>query len=331
VESLKAQEESLRYQMEATYTTLATNVVSAVIQEASLRSQIAATELLIKQNEEAVQILKKQMEYGYAMAIDLASQESSLAQAQQLLPPMQKQLDQTRDLVRALVGATPDTSLDDNFNLSALHLPEELPLTLPSTLVEQRPDVRAAEEQLHAAVAGVGIAIANRLPQFTINGGMGGNANNLDWLFQTGGPFWSLTGGVMQTLFDGGTLRHRQSAAEEAVIQAEAQYKNTIITAFQNVADTLHAIQSDADSMKACNDAERSARTVQDVTAVQYREGYVNYLTLLQAQEAYQQATVTMIQAQTNRLGDVAALYQALGGGWWNRNNDANQMSRKGD
>jgi len=328
VESLKAQEDSLRYEMEATYITLAGNVVAAAIQEASVQAQLDATQAYIDQNAKSVEILHKQQQLGYAMGIDVATQESALAQAQQLLPPLQKQLEQTRDLIRALVGKLPDQDVDACFDFNALHLPTDLPLSLPSKLVEQRPDVRAAEEQMHSASAQVGVAIAARLPQITLSGTIGGNASRVGQMFADGGPFWTLVGGVTQPLFDGGTLLHKERGARQALIQAQAQYRSTVITAFQNVADTLHAIQSDGDGLAAAANAERAAKKAQDLTQLQYRLGYVNFLTLLSAQETYQQSLVALVQAQSNRYGDTAALFQALGGGWWNR---GTEMAESGD
>jgi len=319
VESLKAQEDSLRFDMEATYITLATNVVAAAIQEASVKSQVDATEAFIGQNTKAVEILHNQFRLGYAMGIDVATQEAALAQARALLPPLQKQLEQTHDLIRALCGNLPNEALDDDFDLATLHLPEDLPFTLPSKLVEQRPDIRAAEEQLHSASAQVGVAVAARLPQFNLTAALGGTASQIPQMFSSGGPFWNLIGDVMQPIFDGGTLRHKENAAEQALIQAQAQYRSTVITAFQNVADTLHAIQSDADALAAAAESERAAKVVLDITEKQYKFGYVNFLTLLNAQENHQQALVVLLQARTNRYGDTATLFQALGGGWWNR------------
>jgi NodT family efflux transporter outer membrane factor (OMF) lipoprotein len=319
VESLKAQEEALRFEMEATYITLASNVVAAAIQEASLKSQIDATKAFIDQNAKAVDILHNQLRVGYAMGIDVATQEAALAQAKALLPPLQKQLEQTHDLIRALCGNLPNEALDDDFDLAALHLPEDLPVSLPSKLVEQRPDIRAAEEQLHSASAQVGVAVAARLPQFDITAAIGGNASQIPQMFTTGGPFWSLIGGITQPIFDGGTLSHKQSAAEQGLIQARAQYRSTVITAFQNVADTLHAIQSDADGLAAAAESERAAKVVMTLTEKQHELGYVDFLTQLAAEETHQQALVNLLQARTNRYGDTAALFQALGGGWWNR------------
>jgi NodT family efflux transporter outer membrane factor (OMF) lipoprotein len=327
VESLKAQAESLRFQMEATYVTLADNVVAAVIQEASLNDQIEATKRYIDENEQGLKVLQDQFRSGYAGRLDLAAQELALAQAKAMLPPLVKQLEQTHDLIRALAGSLPNDDLDMTFSLASLNLPRELPVSLSGQLIEQRPDVRAAEAQLHSASAQVGVAVAARLPQFTIAAAAGGTANEVSWLFGPGGPFWSLAGDVNQTVFDGGTLRHHQHVAEQGLIQARAQYKSTVITAFQGVADTLHAIQSDADALKAVVDAETAAKTTLDITRRQYQAGYVNYLTLLAAQGAYEQALIVRVQAQTNRYGDAATLFQALGGGWWNRNAQARAES----
>jgi NodT family efflux transporter outer membrane factor (OMF) lipoprotein len=323
VESLKAQAETLRYQMQATYITLVTNLVAAVIQEASLQSQIKATQAYVATEQKVVDILKLQFSSGYAMRIDLALQESTLAQAQALLPPLQKQLEQTHDLIRALVGGLPSDQVDLTFDLADLRLPEDLPLSLPAQLIDQRPDVRAAEEQVHEASANVGVALADRLPQFTITAAYGGAASAVSQLFSPGGPFWNVLGDATATVFDGGVLRHRQKAAEQGLIQAKAQYRSTLITAFQNVADTLHAIQSDADALSAAARAESAARTARDLTLVQRQLGFVDYQTFLASEGAYQLAVVTRVQAQTNRFGDAAALFQALGGGWWNRGEPA--------
>jgi NodT family efflux transporter outer membrane factor (OMF) lipoprotein len=319
VESLKAQAESLRYQMEATYITLVTNVVAAAIEEASLQSQIKATQAYIDTNRQALTILGEQFRQGYVTRIDVATQESALAQAQALLPPLQKQLEQTHDLIRALVGGLPADEVDLTFDLDTLTLPRDLPVSLPAKLIDQRPDVRAAEEQMHSASAQVGVTVAARLPQFTITSTYGGAASEVGQLFSSGGPFWNLVGDATVTAFDGGTLFHRQKAAEQALIQARALYRLALITAFQNVADTLHAVESDADALNAASNAEIAAKVARDVTRSQYETGYVNYQTLLAAEGAYQQSVVVRVLAQTNRYGDAAALFQALGGGWWNR------------
>jgi NodT family efflux transporter outer membrane factor (OMF) lipoprotein len=319
VESLAAQRDAQRFALQATYVTLASNVVAAAIQEASLRAQIAATQEIIESDTKSLQILRDQFRLGFAMRIDVAAQEAALGQAKTLLPPLQKQLEQTRDLIRALVGNMPNQDAPQTFELDALQLPPELPLSLPAKIIEQRPDVRAAEAQLHAANAQVGVAIAAMLPQFSITGALGGSADEFPWLFRTGGPFWNLVGGVTQPVFEGGTLLHKKRAASAALKQAAAQYQSAVIAAYQNVADTLHASLSDAEALAADVDAERSAKVTYELTQRQMEVGYVNYLALLSAETAYQQALLTRVQAQATRYGDTVALFQALGGGWWNR------------
>jgi len=331
VESLAAQAEVQRYALEATYITLASNVAAAAIQEASLRAQIRATQEIIAADEKALQILRDQFRLGFAMRIDVAAQETALAQAKATLPPLQLQFEQRRDLIRALVGNLPNEDVAETFELEALALPPELPVSLPSKIIVQRPDVRAAQAQLHAASAEVGVALAAMLPQFPITGSYGGNADQFSWMFRHGGPFWNLVGDVTQPLFQGGTLLHRKRAANEALKQAAAQYQSAVITAYQNVADTLHASLSDADALAANVDAEKAAKVTYELTLRQMQLGYVNTLILLNAETAYNQALLGRVQAQATRYGDTVALFQALGGGWWNRTTKAETASARRD
>jgi NodT family efflux transporter outer membrane factor (OMF) lipoprotein len=319
VESLEAQTEAQRFALEATYITLASNVVGAAIQEASLRAQIRATREIIEAEEKSLKVLEDQLHAGYAMRIDVAAQEAALAQAETLLPPLQMQLEQTRDLLRALVGNLPNQDVSETFELDALQLPPELPVSLPAKIIEQRPDVRAAEAQLHAANAQVGVAVAAMLPQFSIGGTLGGNADQIPWLFRSGGSFWTVVGGVSQPVFEGGTLLHTKRAADAALKEAATQYQSTVIAAYQNVADTLHASLSDADALADAVEAEHASKVTYDLTRRQMEAGYANYLALLSAETAYQQTLLTRVQAQAMRYGDTIALFQALGGGWWNR------------
>jgi NodT family efflux transporter outer membrane factor (OMF) lipoprotein len=319
VESLDAQARMQRFELEATYVSLASNVVAAAIQEASTREQLTATREIIDSNRKSLAILQDKLRQGYAMRIDVAAQESQLAQAQALLPPLEKQFEQTRDLLRALVGKLPDQELTQTFELNALTLPRQLPLSLPSKIIEQRPDVRAAEEQLRSVNAQVGVAIAAMLPQFSIAATAGGAATQFGQMFASGGPFWTLIGNASQPLFAGGTLWHSKKAADQALQQAAAQYQAAVLTAYQNVADTLHATLSDADGLTAAVAAERAAKLTLDLTHERMQDGYTDYLTDLSAQTAYQQALLNRVQAQATRFGDTAGLYQALGGGWWNR------------
>jgi len=321
VESLEAQAEQQRDLLQATYVTLIDNVVAAAILEASTRDQIAATKELVEANRKSVEIPRAKHRSGAATAIDLASAELALAQAEQLLPPLDKQLEQTRDLIRALLGKMPNQEVPEIPSLASLTLPTQLPLSLPSQIVTQRPDVRAAEEQVRSANAQVGVAIAARLPQFSIDGTLGGIATEFTEMFAHGGPFWTVAGGVSAPIFDGNALLHKERAADQALIQANAQYRATVIAAYQGVADSLHAVRADADSLKAADTAAQAAKKVYDVTQAQNRAGYVDWLTLYTADTAYQQALVSLAQARATRYTDTAALYQALGGGWWNRPN----------
>lgn len=331
VESLDAQAQMQRFELEATYISLASNVVAAALQEASTRAQIAATKEIIDYNEKSLKILRDKFKLGYAMRIDVAAQELQLAQAKALLPPLEKQFEQTRDLIRALVGNLPNQDVDETFDLASLTLPRQLPLSLPAKIIEQRPDVRAAEEQLRSANAQVGVAVAAMLPQFTITGAVGGTATQFPYLFRSGGPFWSIIGDVTQPIFAGGTLLHTKRAADQALRQAAAQYQNTVLTAYQNVADTLHAMLSDADALMAAVEAERAAKVTLDLTHQREQEGYTDTLTDLAAGMAYSQAVLSLVQAQATRFGDTAALYQALGGGWWNRKTALTTTGGAGD
>jgi NodT family efflux transporter outer membrane factor (OMF) lipoprotein len=319
VESLAAQRDAQRFVLEATYITLASNVVAAAIQEASLRAQLEATRQIIAADEKSLAVLRDQFRLGFAMRIDVSAQEAALAEAQALLAPLQKQFEQTRDLIRVLAGNLPNQELAETFELDALQLPPELPVSLPAKLIEQRPDVRAAEAALHAANAQVGVAVAAMLPQFSITGSLGGTADEIPWLFRSGGSYWTLMGNVSQPLFAGGTLLHNKRAASAALKQAAAQYQSTVITAYQNVADTLHASLSDAETLEGALETESAAKVTYDLTQRQMQLGYVNYLTLLNAETTYSQALIQRVQAQAARYTDTVALFQALGGGWWNR------------
>ena len=320
VELLEATAEFQLFQLEAAYLTLTSNVVAAAVQEASLRGQIAATEEIIKIETESLGILRKQLELGQVAGADVAAVEATLAQAQATLPPLQKQLAVQRDLLTALIGRFPSEEPAEKFDLASLHLPQELPVSLPSKLVEQRPDVQSAEAQLHAASASIGVAVAAILPQFTLTPNAGLASNQIDTLFMTPGTaFWSLAGTVSQTVFDAGTLLHKKRAVEAAFDEAAAMYRSTVISALQNVADALHALQSDADTLKAAYAAERAAFKSLDIARMQLRLGAIGYLGLLTTENTYDTALIALVQAQAARYADTAALFQALGGGWWNR------------
>jgi NodT family efflux transporter outer membrane factor (OMF) lipoprotein len=319
VESLKAQEQEVRFQMIAAHTTLTSNVVVTAIQEGSLQMQIDATRQLIDMNGNMLQILQYQLAKGYANRLDVAAQESQLAQIAATLPPLLKQLAQQRDLLAVLAGRFPNQAPDEKFDLSTLQLPQDVPVSLPSELVAQRPDVLQAEANLHDASAKIGIAIANRLPNIALTANAGSTAAAMDQLFTSGTGFWGIGAAATAPIFEGGTLLHQERAAKAAYIQAAEQYRSTVLTAFQNVADTLTALEQDADALKAAAAAADAAKVTLDLAQRQLQDGYAGYLALLSAEQAYQQARISLIQAQANRFADTAALFQALGGGWWHR------------
>ncbi len=314
VESLAAQAEAGRFQLDATYLTLTANVVSTAVQEASLRAQIAGTEEVIALERESLAVLRRELELGAVAEAEIYAQDATLAQLESSLPPLNKQLHQARDQLAVLTGRLPAQFNQAPFTLEQLSLPVDLPLGVPSQLVERRPDVRAAEAQLHAATAAVGVAIANFLPQLTITGNIGSTASRFTDLFKAGTGFWSLGADAGQTLFAGGTLLHRKRAADAALDQAAAQYRAAVLTAFQNVADALHALDADADALAAAARALEAAQKSLAVARGQLELGSVSYLALVNAEQTYSQAVVSLAQARGNRYSDTAALFQALGG-----------------
>ena len=330
IESAEAQAEGQCFLLEAAYLTLASNVVVAAITEASLRAQVQATQRIIAAQRETLGILQGQAGLGAITGADVAVQETALAQAEATLPPLQKALAQQRNLLATLTGSLPSTALAENFQLNDLKLPADLPLSLPSRLVEQRPDIRAAEANVHSASAQVGVAVAAQLPQINLSSSVGSQALTLGTLFSPAvGPAYSVvTGGIMQTLLDGGALQAKKRAAQAALEQAQAQYESTVLTAFRNVADTLRALEYDALALKATATAEQAAATSRNIARRRLDVGDTTYVVVLIAELTYQQALLARIQAQANRLMNTAALFQALGGGWWNRDEPTNPAQR---
>ncbi|HWW99545.1 efflux transporter outer membrane subunit [Collimonas sp.] len=319
VEGLQAQAEQQKFLLEAAYLTLTSNVVAAAVQEAALRAQIAATQEVLKIQSELLALLQRQYQLGDVAQADVLVQQAALAQTQASLPPLQKSLALQRDLLTVLAGRFPSEELEQKFDLASLSLPQQLPVSLPSSLVQQRPDIRSAEAQLHAASAAVGVATANMLPQITLSANIGSAAARMGDLFTSGTGLWSLVGGLTQPLFAGGALLHKKRASEALLEQAAAQYQSTVIHAFQNVADSLRALQYDADALQAQYLAERAAARSLEISRKSVQLGAATPQTLLTAQQTYLQAVIALAQAQAARFADTAALFQALGGGWWNR------------
>jgi len=317
VETLQAQEQAVRYQEIATYTALTANVVVTAIQLSSIDQQARTTRSLIDTETRLLRILRYQQANGYSSGLDVAAQKSQLAQAGAALPPLVKQSTQLRDQLADLVGRFPSQAPAGTLTLSDLALPRDLPLSLPSALVEQRPDVLQAEANLHAASAQVGVATANRLPNIVLTANAGSTALAIGQLFTPGTSFWSVGAGLTAPIFDGGALLHKQRAARAAYDQAAQQYRATVLTAFQNVADSLAALEQDAEALKAAAAAADAARTTLDGAQRRLKDGYVGYPALLGAEQAYQQTQISLVQAEASRFADTAALFQALGGGWW--------------
>ncbi|MGH8152955.1 MAG: efflux transporter outer membrane subunit, partial [Rhodanobacteraceae bacterium] len=264
-ESLQAQAQAARFQMIAAWTTLTSNVVVTAVEEASLRGQVGATRKLIGLERHSLAILKLRLQHGDASRLDVAAQETQLAQTQTGLPALVKQLAQTQHALAVLVGAFPDQAPAKTFVLADLQLPADLPVSLPSKLVAQRPDVRQARANLHAASAAIGIAAAERLPNIELTANAGSTALAISKVFTSGTGFWGIAASLTAPIFEGGELLHQERAAKAAYVEAAEQYRGTVLGAFQNVADTLVALEQDAKALKAAVTAERAAKTTLDL------------------------------------------------------------------
>jgi NodT family efflux transporter outer membrane factor (OMF) lipoprotein len=316
IEAQAAVADFQQYQLEGTYLTLAANVVSTSFLEASLRGQIEATEEIISAYEENLKLVERQHEIGAKSLSDVLVIRTQVATVRAQLPTLRQQLARTQTQLAVYLGQFPAEASLAALDLDGFKLPQEVPVTLPSELVRHRPDIRAAESQLHQATAQVGVATANLLPQITLSGSLGSQALNTGDLFAGGTKAWSIGAGLLQPLFHGGTLRAEKRAAEAGLERAAADYQTTVLGAFQNVADSLHALELDAENLRAQFDAEQSAKKSLDLVNIQYKEGAASYLQVLDATRQYQQARIGLIQARAARLSDTAALYASLGGGW---------------
>jgi NodT family efflux transporter outer membrane factor (OMF) lipoprotein len=319
LESLQSQVEYQKFQLEGVYLTLTSTLVTTAVQEASLRSQIRSTRDILHAQEQQLAVVERQFQLGAVSLSDVLAQRTQLAQTRAALPPLEKALDQTRHQMAVLTGRVPGETTLPEFELDALKLPQDLPVTLPSELVRQRPDIRSSEALLHAASAEVGVATANLYPQITLSGSYGSKAIGTGTLFTSNSAFWSLGASLLQPVFRGGQLTAMRRAAIAAYDQSEARYRETTLLAFRDVADVLRALDADALSLKTQAEAESAARDALELARKQFALGAVSYLTLLNAQRTYQQVLIGLVQAQALRFADTAALFQALGGGWWNR------------
>ncbi len=320
LEGMDAEIEYQKFQLEGAFLTLAGNIVTAAIQEASLRDQIKATEEIIQAYEDELAIMQQQLDIGSISKISLLNQQTLLEQIRTTLPPLHKQLAQIRHELSALVGDIPGSNaLLAEFTLDDLHLPEQLPLSVPGKLLEQRPDIRAQEAILHAASAQVGEMATNIFPDLSINANVSTIAVAASSLFSPGSAVWALNGALVQPIFHGAQFLHQKKAAIATFEQMAAEYRSTLLKAFQNVADVLSALEYDYAELKTQNAANAAAAETLELTRGQMQVGAASILDLLVAERAYQQTRIGQIRAKTLRYVDSAALMQALGGGWWNR------------
>ncbi len=319
VESTNSQAEMRAFQREGVYLTLASNIALAAIEEGRLRGHIAATRRVLGLQTEVLKLLRRQQEQGQIAQTDVAAQETAVAQTRLLLPELEKQLAQQRHLLSFLTGRLSSDAPKETFDLGSFRMPRRLPLSLPADLVRQRPDIQAAEANFHSTNAMIGVAIANRLPQITLTGNAGAASAQFAQLATPGSALWMIAGSAAQTIFDAGTLANKQRAAEEEANQSLAQYRSVVLAAFQNVADVLRALQAGTRAISAAADAERSATESITLVRKQVDQGQISVPLLLAAQQAYLQTSLARLDAQAAQLANAVALFQALGGGWWNR------------
>lgn len=319
LEALQAVVDAQRWQLEAARLALSANVVTAAIQDAALRAQIDATRSVIAAQRRVLALVERQQAAGAVTLAAVLAQRTLLAQTEAALPPLEKARAHNRQLLAVVAGRLPAEAGLPEFDLDGLQLPEALPLSLPSALVRQRPDIRASEALLHQASAQLGVAAASLYPQITLSGSAGLQSLTADRLFERSAAAWSLGAGLLEPIFNRDALRAREQAARAALEQADAQYRQTVLQAFLDVARTLQALHSDAQALHTQAEAETLAQRTLELVQAQQRAGAVSVLALLDAQRALQQTRVGRVQAQAARLADSAALFQALGGGWWNR------------
>ena len=319
LEALQAGIDFQRFQLEAAHLSLTANIATTVFREASLREQIRATREIVEAQERQLQLVEKQFALGAISRSDVLGQRTQLAQTRANLPPLEKALAQTRNQLAVLIGKFPGEAGLPELDLAAFQLPQVLPVSLPSDLVRQRPDIRAAEAVLRQTNARIGVAQALMFPQLTLSGTYGSAATSTSKLFDPGTTLWNIGASLLQPIFHAGQLQARKRGAQAAYDQAFAQYRQTVLGAFQNVADVLLALEFDAVALKAQAEAEAAARENLEVTRMQLQFGAANYLALFNAQRQYEQARIGLAQAQAARYADTAALFQALGGGWWKR------------
>ncbi|HTT40289.1 MAG TPA: efflux transporter outer membrane subunit [Burkholderiales bacterium] len=319
LEGLSAQVDYQRYAALGTYLALSGNIVNTAIAHAAYAAQIQATDELIALEAEQVHIMEAQVTAGTIPYVNLLSVQTQLASTQATLPPLRQRRDQAEHLLATLTGRTPAESAPPQIDLADLTLPSDLPVSLPSELVRQRPDILAAEAQLHSASASIGVATAAMFPRFTLNGSVGQASNSANTLLQSSSTIWSIGADITAPLFHGGTLWYQRKAAMEAYQAALASYRQSVLGGLEQVADTLRALEHDAEGVDAQSRAWQAAGEAYKLLRANYQAGLANYLQVLIADAQYHQATILYLQARAQRLQDTTALFVALGGGWWNQ------------
>jgi NodT family efflux transporter outer membrane factor (OMF) lipoprotein len=325
IESARALAEFQQFQVEGAYLTLTTNIVTTAVREAALRDQYKATEEILKAQTSLATLIEKQFSIGSVSKIDVDSQNSLVANSQIDLLFYDKNIAVAKNMLAVYTGNFPGSSNVPEFQLTSLSLPSKIPVSVPSNLVRQRPDIRAAEAMLKSTNALVGVATANLLPQITLTGATGSQALTTGALFGPGAALWSVAGGVFQPLFQGGQLIAQRQASVANYEQAVFKYQATVLNAFQEVANALRAVDISARTLKAASDSERYSYDALRLVEQQYELGTGSYFSVLVAQNKYQAAKRNLIQAQADRFTDTAILFAALGGGWWNREGPAFQ------
>lgn len=318
VESLAAQAEAQRYAVAAAYLTLTGNLVNTAIARAGYAAQIDTTRTLIAVVREQVDITHAQVEAGVVPHASELSVAAQLAALEASLPPLEHKRDQAEHLEATLMGQYPALAEPIPVSLASLRLPVDLPQLLPSALVQQRPDVLAAQARLHVASAEVGVATAAMLPTFTLSAAYARESNQAARLFGAGAGAWSLGAGMAAPIFQGGSLYYRRQAAQAALQAADADYRQVVLAAFEQVADALRALEHDAAQVDAQARAQEAARVALEELQAGYRAGTTSYLQVLTADAQFQQAAIGYLQARAQRLQDTVALFVALGGGWRN-------------
>ena len=317
LEGLAAVVDYQRFQLEAARLTIAGNVVTAAIREASLREQIDRTREVVAIEERLLDLASRREALGAIPKIEVAAQRAEVAEVRAALPDLERRLAETRHRLAVLLGQPPGAASLPEFRLADLRLPAELPLSLPSDLARHRPDIMAAEALLHEASARVGVATADLYPHITLSATGGSLATAFSSLLGPGTWFSLLGGTLMQPIFRGGTLRAEKRAAVATFDQAGATYREVLLTSFQDVADVLVALDADAKRLRDRVEASDASKTILDVTSKRYETGGVSHVELLEAQRRHLRTRIEETRALADRYADSAALFQALGGGWW--------------